>query len=82
MDVLAPPGGMALWTRVRHDVDVDAWAARALEQGVLFLPGRRFTFDGRRIPFARFGFAALDERELAEAVRRIVKALGRGRTRP
>jgi GntR family transcriptional regulator / MocR family aminotransferase len=37
--------------------------------------GQRFTFDGRRIPYARFGFAALSERELADAVRRLVKAL-------
>jgi GntR family transcriptional regulator/MocR family aminotransferase len=70
-----PPGGMALWTQVARDVDVDAWADRALERDVVFLPGQRFTFDGRRIPHARFGFAALTERELAEAVRRLVRAL-------
>jgi GntR family transcriptional regulator/MocR family aminotransferase len=77
-DVVAatpPSGGMALWTRVRGSVDVDAWARRALSRNVLFLPGRRFTFDGRSTPHARFGFAALHERELGEAVRRLVAAL-------
>jgi GntR family transcriptional regulator/MocR family aminotransferase len=70
-----PPGGMALWTQVTRAVDVDAWADRALLRDVVFLPGQRFTFDGRKIPYARFGFAALSERELAEAVRRLLEAL-------
>jgi GntR family transcriptional regulator / MocR family aminotransferase len=76
-----PPGGMALWTKVAAEVDVDAWAARAFTAGVLFLPGGRFTFDERRMPYARFGFAALDEREQADAVRRLVKALPYPQTR-
>jgi GntR family transcriptional regulator/MocR family aminotransferase len=75
LEVKPPSGGMALWAGVRRGVYVQAWAARALQRGVLFLPGRRFTFDDRSTPHARFGFAALHERELAEAVRRLVKAL-------
>jgi len=70
-----PAGGMALWARVDGDVDVDAWAERALARGVAFYPGRRFAFDGRRRPFARLGFAALSEDELGEAVRRMAAAL-------
>lgn len=75
LEVSPPSGGMALWTRVQRGIDVGAWAARALAKDVLFMPGQRFTFDGGRIPFARFGFAALTERELGEAVRRLVRAL-------
>jgi len=72
----APPvGGMALWARVDDAVDVDAWAARALARGVAFYPGRRFAFDGRRRPFVRLGFAALTEKELAEAVKGMAAAL-------
>jgi GntR family transcriptional regulator/MocR family aminotransferase len=70
-----PAGGMALWAQVAEGIDVDAWSARALEKGVGFYPGRRFAFDGRRRPFTRLGFAALDEKELGEAVRRMAAAL-------
>jgi GntR family transcriptional regulator / MocR family aminotransferase len=66
---------MALWARTAPGIDVDAWAERALAGGVAFYPGRRFAFDGRRRPFVRLGFAAIDERELREAVRRMAAAL-------
>jgi GntR family transcriptional regulator / MocR family aminotransferase len=70
-----PAGGMALWARADDGIDVDAWAARALDRGVLFYPGARFAFDGRAQPHLRLGFAALDERELDEGVRRLAAAL-------
>jgi GntR family transcriptional regulator/MocR family aminotransferase len=70
-----PAGGMAFWARVADGIDVDTWAERALAEGVAFYPGKRFAFDGRRRPFARLGFAALDEDELREAVRRMASAL-------
>ncbi len=69
-----PPGGIALWCRVGGVTDADRWAALAASRGVLVQPGRRFAFDGRALPFLRLGFAALNERELAEAVRRLAAA--------
>jgi len=70
-----PAGGMALWARAEGGIDVDAWADRALAAGVVLHTGRRFAFDGRRRPFLRLGFAALTEKEIAEAVRRVAAAL-------
>ncbi len=70
-----PAGGMALWARAADDIDVDAWSARAAAAGVAFYPGRRFSFDGRKRPFVRLGFATLDEEELREAARRMARAL-------
>lgn len=70
-----PAGGMALWARAAAGIDVDAWADRALARKVVFSTARRFTFDGRRRSFVRLGFAALDEKELREAVRRMAAAL-------
>jgi len=70
-----PAGGMAIWARADSGIDIDAWAARALDHRVLFHPARRFAFDGRARPFARLGFASLSERELAEAARRMASAL-------
>jgi GntR family transcriptional regulator/MocR family aminotransferase len=65
---------MALWVRLRRGGDLDAWARRSLRHGVSWYPGRRYAFDGRPQPFARFSFAWLNERELAEAVRRLAAA--------
>jgi GntR family transcriptional regulator/MocR family aminotransferase len=68
------PGGLALWVRLRGGVDLEGWARRARAHGVSFYPGRRYAFDARPRPFARLSFAALDERELREAVRRMAAA--------
>ena len=69
-----PGGGMALWVEANGGVDVDAWADRARQQGVLVQPGRIFAFNGRPQPFLRIGYASLDEEELCEAVRRLAVA--------
>lgn len=67
-------GGMALWVRFTSAVDIEAWARRSLERGVWWHTGKRYAFDQKPIPFARFSFAWLNERELPEAVRRLVAA--------
>jgi DNA-binding transcriptional MocR family regulator len=57
-------------------VDLERWQERAMQKGVYFQIGRQFTFDGSRPQFARFGYALVDERELALAIRRMSQALG------
>src|SRR5262245_11101354 len=49
-----PPGGMALWVRFLIQNDVEAWARRSRERGVSWYTGRRYAFDRRPKPFARF----------------------------
>ncbi|HTS79363.1 MAG TPA: PLP-dependent aminotransferase family protein [Myxococcaceae bacterium] len=73
--VVPPGGGLAIWARVQREVDVDAWAARALERGVSFQPGRRFSFDGSAVPGLRLGFSNYPEPELQEVARRLRSAL-------
>lgn len=68
------PGGMALWVRLRMSVDVEEWARRSVQHGVSWYTGRRYAFDGQPKPFARLGFAWLNERELPEAVKRMAAA--------
>jgi len=80
IEVEPPAGGMALWARIDPSIDVDDWAARALTCGVAFMPARSFAFDGRARSAARLGFAALDPRELREAVKRMATALRKRRT--
>src|SRR5262249_14741518 len=75
IEFAVPAGGMALWVHLRLPVDVDAWARRSLERGVSWHPGSRYAFDGQPKPFARLSFAALNERELPEAVKRMAGAL-------
>lgn len=70
-----PAGGMAIWAKADAGVDVDGWAERAAKRGVVFSPGRQFSFDGKPRQELRLGFAALDETELADAVKRLRAAL-------
>lgn len=70
-----PPGGMSLWLSTEEGLDVEAWAKRAQARGVAFYSGRRFDFRGRALPNLRLGFSALNEEELAVAVRRMREAL-------
>ena len=64
---------MAIWCRVNLTGSVDAWAKRAANEGVSFSPASRFTFDGAKKQFARFGFAAIDEKEIRSAVKILAK---------
>jgi GntR family transcriptional regulator / MocR family aminotransferase len=72
------PGGMALWVKFRMAVDWEDWVSRGLARGVFWYTGRRYAFDQRSTPFARFSFAWLNDRELPEAVRRMAAALPPG----
>ncbi len=74
LTVVPTGGGLSVWARTSPDLDPEAWAARAQAAGVLVMPGRRFDFRRRRLPFLRLGFAALAPRELREAVRRLKEA--------
>ena len=70
-----PAGGMAIWVKAADGVDVEAWSERAARHKVAFSTAKRFTFDGRPRAFLRLGFASLTETEIAEAVRRMKRAL-------
>ncbi|HLT38044.1 MAG TPA: PLP-dependent aminotransferase family protein [Enhygromyxa sp.] len=69
-----PRGGMALWARATQADDTDSWAQRALARGVEVSPASRYWCGRGRVDGFRLGFAALDERELDEAVRRLAAA--------
>jgi GntR family transcriptional regulator/MocR family aminotransferase len=70
-----PNGGTAIWSRVAPDVSPEAWTARANERGLILQPAKLFAYDGKSRPFLRLGFAQHDEREVKEAVRRLVASL-------
>ncbi len=70
-----PPGGIALWVTVAPEIDVDEWAARAVAHGLILHTAKYYSFEGRSRPQVRLTFAALDETELAGAVKRLKRAL-------
>jgi GntR family transcriptional regulator/MocR family aminotransferase len=70
-----PQGGLAIWARAAAGIDVDRWHARAAERGLHFQIGKHFSFAGARSPFVRLGYASLDERTLAAAMRRLAESL-------
>jgi GntR family transcriptional regulator/MocR family aminotransferase len=70
-----PEGGLALWAQVAEGIDVDRWAARALEHGVAFQPGRRFAFDGGPVQALRLGFSNYPEADLEEVALRMRASL-------
>lgn len=70
-----PNGGMALWARAAPDIDVEQWAARAEAKGVVFQTEKMFRWDAQSGSHLRIGYAALNEPELARAVRRLQDTL-------
>jgi GntR family transcriptional regulator/MocR family aminotransferase len=70
-----PEGGLSIWAEVAEGIDVDRWAARALECGVAFRPGRHFAFHGGPVQGLRLGFSNYSEPELEEVALRMRNAL-------
>jgi len=75
-----PDGGMALWARADDGIDVVGWQRAGERENVLFHDARRYDLLQREQPYMRLNFGYLDETELAEAARRMARALTRART--
>lgn len=75
LDFRLPEGGMGLWAKADPAIDLGAWCAAGAHQGVQLFDASRYDFRRQLQPCLRLGFSYLDERELAEAVRRMARAL-------
>lgn len=53
---------------------------RALEAGVLALPGKFFFADGRATPYVRASFSLLDEADVEEGLRRLAEVVRAAQT--
>ncbi|HET6345343.1 MAG TPA: aminotransferase class I/II-fold pyridoxal phosphate-dependent enzyme, partial [Myxococcota bacterium] len=76
-DVLSfspPRGGMSIWPSVEADISLDAWSEAAAERGVIFYPGRYFSFYDEPLKNMRLSFASLSEEELDGAMGRLAQA--------
>ncbi len=70
-----PQGGLALWVNFDPAIDLETLAQAGRRHLVGLTPGQAFATDGNKISGARLGFGSLDEPELAEAAKRLRKAL-------
>lgn len=70
-----PDGGMFIWASFPGVDDTNALLARAVEQGVAFVPGSAFTIDQQPDSNARFSYSTLTPGQLDEAVRRLAAAM-------
>ena len=71
-----PQGGMFFWSRLNGaDADSAAFAKRAIEQGVAFVPGAPFFATHADKATFRLSFATADVEKIVEGIARLGKAL-------
>ena len=68
-----PEGGMNVWVRLPEPLDAGAQLARALTEGVAYLPGRYFAVSRQEAGALRLSFAGLDP----AGIRQGLEVLGR-----
>lgn len=69
-----PQGGMFIWARLT-DHDASAFAQRALDKLVAFVPGKPFYAEEADPHTLRLSFATSDKEAISEGVRRLAEAL-------
>lgn len=70
-----PGGGLFVWARLSDGRDATHFAARAIAQGVAFVPGAPFFANAPDPGSFRLSFATASEEAIAEGVSRLAKAL-------
>ena len=63
-----PVGGLFLWLRFPDDVDTDKLARLADADGVHYVPGSRFHFNGDDVPYLRLAFGNAPEADIRDGV--------------
>jgi 2-aminoadipate transaminase len=70
-----PEGGMSLWVTLPSGFDAGELLIHARERGILFLPGRYFYCQQPRPNTLRLGFAAVDEKRIAQGIEKLADLL-------
>ncbi len=70
-----PEGGMSLWVTLPPGFDAGELLIHARERGILFLPGRYFYSQQPRPNTLRLGFAAVDEKRIAQGIEKLADLL-------
>jgi 2-aminoadipate transaminase len=70
-----PEGGMSIWVTLPAGFDAGELLIHARERGILFLPGRNFYSQQPRPNTLRLGFAAVDEKRIAQGIEKLAGLL-------
>lgn len=72
-----PEGGMFFWARLDGDIDATRLLPYAIEQGVVYVPGKVFYADPALadLQAMRMSFATMNESQIAEGMTRLGRAL-------
>ena len=80
IEFVQPQGGLFVWARLTGAggkvSDGNAFAKKAIEQGVAFVPGAPFYCANPDVSTLRLSFATADEARIREGIGRLAKALG------
>ena len=80
IEFVQPQGGLFVWARLTGAggkvSDGNAFAKKAIEQGVAFVPGAPFYCANPDVSTLRLSFATADEAKIREGIGRLAKALG------
>ena len=80
IEFVQPQGGLFVWARLTGAggkvSDGNAFAKKAIEQGVAFVPGAPFYCANPDVRTLRLSFATADEARIREGIGRLAKALG------
>ena len=80
IEFVQPQGGLFVWARLTGAggkvSDGNAFAKKAIEQGVAFVPGAPFYCANPDVSTLRLSFATADEARIREGIVRLAKALG------
>ncbi|USE78151.1 PLP-dependent aminotransferase family protein [Cupriavidus gilardii] len=78
IDYMRPGGGMFVWASLPDGTDSAELLREAIEENVLFVPGKAFhAATGQPSPALRLSFATPSVAEIGEGVRRLARALVR-----
>jgi 2-aminoadipate transaminase len=72
-----PEGGMFLWVTLPEKVSSSHLFKLALEENVVFVPGKAFYVDGGGENTLRLNFSNSDEEKIEEGIKRLAKVIKR-----
>ncbi len=71
----APSGGMFIWAKMAEGVDTMTLVQKAIETGIIFVPGAGFFPDAKRSNYLRLSFATPNIEQIQEGIKRLARAV-------
>ena len=71
----APSGGMFIWAKMADGVDTMQLVQKAVDNGIIFVPGEPFFPDSKRHNYLRLSFATPSIEQIKEGIKRLARAV-------